>query len=179
MSRIGVKPITIPSGVTVTVQTDKIVVSGSKGSLEVKLLPGIKVEVVENQVLVKRNNDSLQSKAFHGLIRNLIQNQIIGVTQGFKKTLKMVGTGYRVASKGQGISLSVGFSHPVEVVALEGTKISVEGNDTIHVEGIDKQKVGQLSADIRKIRPPEPYKGKGIRYIDEEVIRKAGKTASK
>lgn len=179
MSRIGVKPITIPNGVTVTVEADKISVAGPKGTLFVEPIRGITVEVAENQVVVTRANNTPKMRGYHGLIRNLIQNQIVGVTDGYKKTLKMVGTGYRVAAKGAGITLSVGFSHPVEITALEGTKITVEGNDTIHVEGTDKQKVGQLSADIRKVRPPEPYKGKGIRYIDEEVLRKAGKTASK
>jgi large subunit ribosomal protein L6 len=179
MSRIGVKPITIPSGVTVAVEANKISVAGPKGTLFVEPIRGITVKVVENQVVVTRSDNTPKMRAYHGLVRNLIYSHIVGVTDGYKKTLKMVGTGYRVAAKGKGITLSVGFSHPVEITALEGTKITVEGNDTIHVEGADKQKVGQLSADIRKIRPPEPYKGKGIRYIDEEILRKVGKTASK
>jgi len=178
MSRIGNKPITIPNGVTITITDKSVSVKGSKGELIVDLLPGISVEQAENQVIVKRSDDERQTKAFHGLIRSLIENHIVGVSEGYKKTLKMVGTGYRVASKGAGISLSVGFSHPVEFVAQTGVKVTVEGNDTIYIEGIDKQAVGQVAANIRKIKPPEPYKGKGIRYEDEVVRKKAGKTAA-
>jgi len=140
-------------------------------------LPGIKVEVEGNQVKVLRSNELRSTRAYHGLIRSLIANCIDGVVNGYKKTLKLVGTGYRVATKGVELSLSVGFSHPVVVKPIEGIKLSVSGNDTIVIEGIDKQKVGQMSADIRAINPPEPYKGKGIRYEDEVVKRKAGKTA--
>lgn len=179
MSRIGLTPITIPTGVTITVADQLITVKGPKGELTARLERGVKVDEIEGKVKVTRKNDLPATRAFHGLVRSLINNHIKGVTDGFKKTLKMVGTGYRVAMKGQGLSLSVGFSHPVEIVAPEGVKLSIEGNDTIHIEGIDKQAVGQVAANIRKVRPPEPYKGKGIRYIDEEVIRKAGKTAAK
>ena len=179
MSRIGVKPITIPSDVTVTVNPKTVDVKGSKGQLSVTILRGIKVTVADSIVRVERSNDTPKMRAYHGLIRNLINNQILGVSKGYKKTLKMIGTGYRVTAKGKSISLAVGYSHPVEITPVDGVNLTVEGNDTIHVEGIDKQLVGQVAADIRKVRPPEPYKGKGIRYIDEEVIRKAGKTASK
>lgn len=179
MSRIGLKPISIPSGVTVTVADGQITIKGPKGELSARLEKGVKVEQIDDHIKVTRLNDLPATRAFHGLVRSLINNHIKGVSEGFKKTLKMVGTGYRVAVKGQGLTLSVGFSHPVEIPATDGVKLSIEGNDTIHIEGIDKQVVGQVAANIRKVRPPEPYKGKGIRYIDEEVIRKAGKTAAK
>jgi large subunit ribosomal protein L6 len=179
MSRIGNKPVQLPTGVTVTVQGDVVEIKGSKGTLTVKLIPGITVEVADNQVVVKRANDEIQTKANHGLVRSLIQNQVIGVTQGYKKTLKLVGTGYRATAKGQGISLALGFSHPVIVDATPGITFTLEGNDTIHIAGIDKHLLGQVAANIRKLRPPEPYKGKGIRYSDEVVRTKPGKTAAK
>ncbi len=179
MSRIGQTAISIPAGVTVAVTPTQVAVKGPKGELMVAMKPGISVAVVEEQVVVKRANDELQTKALHGLVRSLINNQVQGVTHGFKKTLKLIGNGYRVASKGQGLSLSLGFSHPVEVKATPGVTFQIEGNDTILVTGIDKHLVGQVSANIRQLRPPEPYKGKGIRYENEIVLRKAGKTASK
>lgn len=178
MSKIGRVPISIPNGVTVTVQPDVVVVKGPKGELSTPLAKGISVAVQESEVVVTRANDQIQSKALHGLIRSLVKNTIEGVSNGYKKTLKLVGTGYRVSQKGQGISLAVGFSHPVEVLPVDGVKVTVEGQDTIYVEGIDKQAVGQMAANIRKVRPPEPYKGKGIRYENEEVRRKQGKTAA-
>lgn len=156
----------------------EVVVKGPKAELKTQLLPGIKVQVADDQVVVERQNEERQTKAWHGLVRSLIQNNIVGVTEGYKKTLQLVGTGYRVAAKGQGLSLSLGFSHPVEVKAPAGITFTVEGNDTIHIQGADRQMVGQVAADIRKIRPPEPYKGKGVKYSDEVVRRKAGKAAS-
>lgn len=179
MSRIGRKAISLPTGVTVTVNTEAIVVKGPKGELHTPVLPGITVEVTDNEVRVSRTSDDRQVKAYHGLVRSIINNHILGVTTGYKKTLKLVGTGYRVAAKGKGITLSLGFSHPVDVVPPAGVTVKPEGNDTIHVEGNDKQQVGQVAADIRKLRPPEPYKGKGIRYEDEVVRRKQGKAAAK
>lgn len=179
MSRIGRKAITIPSGVTAQVSGNEVVIKGPKGELKVPVLPGITVTVAEGSLNVSRTNDERQTRAFHGLIRSLLLNSVTGVSEGYKKTLKLIGTGYRVAMKGQGLSLSLGFSHPVEVVATPGIKLSIDGNDTIYIEGIDKQSVGQVAANIRKIRPPEPYKGKGVRYEDEVVRRKAGKTATK
>jgi large subunit ribosomal protein L6 len=179
MSRIGKKAIPIPSGVTVQVSGNEVVVKGPKGELKQQLLPGISVAIAENKVQVSRVGEDRQTRAFHGLIRSLLENNIMGVSEGFKKTLKLIGTGYRVALKGQGLSLSLGFSHPVEIVPTPGIKLTIEGNDTIHIEGVDKQVVGQVAANIRKIRPPEPYKGKGVRYVDEVVRRKAGKTATK
>lgn len=179
MSRIGKKALTLPSGVTLQVVDSEAVVKGPKGELKVVLMPGISVQVEDTTVKVLRSNEERQTRAYHGLVRSLLENSIDGVATGFKKTLKLIGTGYRVAAKGQGLSLSLGFSHPVEVAPAAGIKFTVEGNDTIHIEGIDKQLVGQTAANIRKVRPPEPYKGKGVRYVDEIVRRKAGKAASK
>lgn len=178
MSKIGRKPISLPAGVTLEIQADSVVVKGPKGQLTAPLMPGITVKVEDNQILVERKSDEKQVKAGHGLVRSLVNNHVIGVTEGYKKTLKLVGTGYRVAAKGAGISLSVGFSHPVDVAAEAGVKITTEGTDTIHIEGIDKHAVGQMAANIRAIKPPEPYKGKGIRYEDEVVRRKQGKAAA-
>lgn len=177
MSRIGRKKITIPAGVTVTVSAEAVVVKGTKGELTHSLPTGIKVQVVENEIEVTRTNDERETKALHGLMRSLVNNMIIGVSEGFKKTLELVGTGYRVSKKGQGVQLAVGFSHPVDYTPLVGVTLDVEGNNLIHVSGADKQKVGQVSAEIRAIRPPEPYRGKGIKYSDEVVRRKPGKTA--
>lgn len=178
MSRIGSQPISLPQSVTITVVGREIVVKGPKGQLVAPLLANIEVNVENDQVTVTRKNDEKRTKAFHGLVRSLINNHVFGVTEGYKKTLKLIGTGYRVKASGGGLLVTVGFSHPVEIVPVEGVKITNEGNDTIHIEGIDKQLVGQTAANIRAIRPPEPYKGKGIRYVDEVVKRKAGKTAA-
>lgn len=178
MSRIGRKAITLPAGVNVAVDAEKVSITGPKGTLTVALLPGIKVEVADNEVTVSRKNELKQTRAFHGLVRSLINNHVTGVTTGYKKTLKLIGTGYRVSMKGQGLSLAVGFSHPVVIEPVQGVKLSIEGNDTIFLEGIDRQVVGQLAANIRAVRPPEPYKGKGIRYVDEVVRRKQGKAAA-
>ena len=178
MSRIGLKAITIPQGVTVVNNGTTLEVKGPKGTLTIELLKGIVVTIEDAQVLVTRKNDEKQTRAFHGLIRSLLQNAIIGVTQGYKKTLKLIGTGYRAKAQGTGIQLAVGYSHPVDIAAEAGITLKVEGTDTIHIEGTDKQSVGQMAANIRKVRPPEPYKGKGIRYEDEEVRRKQGKAAA-
>jgi len=178
MSRIGKKIIAIPTGVTVTVQGAEAIVKGPKGELKSPVQNGIKVMVDTEGVHVTRTNDDRQTRSFHGLVRNLINNNIVGVTTGYKKTLKLIGTGYRATAKGSNISLAVGYSHPVDVVAPQGIQLQVEGQDTIHISGTDKQLVGQVAANIRKIRPPEPYKGKGIRYQDEVVRRKQGKTAA-
>lgn len=175
MSRIGRKPIIIPEGVTVKNKDGIFKVAGPKGDLKIHLRPEIKVEVKENQVLVKRQKDDKLSRALHGLSRALIANMIEGVTAGFTRVLKLVGTGYRVAKEGENLNLSVGFSHPVIVEPLAGIKFEVEGNETIKISGIDKALVGQMAAKIRSIRPPEPYKGKGIRYQGEEVKLKPGK----
>lgn len=178
MSKIGRKPISIPSSVTVTVADHQVTVKGPKGELVTPLVLGVKVEVTDNQVVVSRKNDEKQTRANHGLIRSLVNNDIVGVTEGYKKTLKMIGTGYRVQQVGSGLKLQVGLSHDVNYPAPQGVTLKVEGNDTIHVEGINKQQVGQVSAEIREIKKPEPYKGKGIRYENEVVRRKQGKAAA-
>ena len=178
MSRIGRTPITIPQGVTVLVQNGTVVVKGSKGELSVVIPELITVSVAENVVTVTRKNDEKHTKSLHGLIRSLIQNSIIGVTDGYKKTLKLVGTGYRAKAQGKAVELSVGYSHPVTFSPEDGVTLQLEGQDTIHISGSDKQKVGQAAAEIRKVRPPEPYKGKGIRYEDEVIRRKQGKAAA-
>lgn len=181
MSKIGNKPVVIPSGVTVSINDGVMTVKGPKGELTQALVPNISVELSENEahvVTVKQPN-AKQTRMNHGLVRSLLANMIEGVSTGFTKRLKLVGTGYRVAQRGQGLSLTVGFSHPVEVEAVAGITFAIEGNDTIIISGIDKHLVGQVSANIRRIRPPEPYKGKGIRYEDEEVRRKQGKTLAK
>lgn len=178
MSRIGKKPVSIAPQTTVTVVDNQVMVKGPKGQLNLDIPAKIKVEVKDNQVMVSRADDLKATKALHGLVRSLIQNYIIGVTESYKKSLKLLGTGYRVQAKGANLVLSVGFSHPVEVKAPEGIKLSAQGTDIIVIEGIDKQLVGQVAADIRAIRPPEPYKGKGIRYEDEVVKLKPGKAAA-
>lgn len=178
MSRIGKKIITIPSNVTVVVTDKAVQVKGPKGELLVDHKPHIVVTTENNEVSVTRKKETKEVKALHGLVRSLINNAIIGVAEGYKKTLTLIGTGYRAQAKGAGLSLALGFSHPIEVASVPNIKLAVEGTDTIHIEGIDKQAVGQVAANIRKLRPPEPYKGKGIRYKDENVRRKQGKTVA-
>ena len=175
MSRIGRMPIDVPAGVTVSIDGQHVSVKGPKGELALTVAEPIQVSLEENQVVVTRPNEERLSKSLHGLTRTLINNNIIGVTQGYEKKLEVVGTGYRVAAKGQGLELSLGFSHSVTVDPPEGISFAVEGNDKITVMGIDKQAVGETAANIRKLRKPEPYKGKGVRYAGEHVRRKAGK----
>ena len=175
MSRIGRMPIDVPAGVTVSIDGQHVSVKGPKGELALTVSEPIQVALEENQVVVTRPNEERLSKSLHGLTRTLINNNIIGVTQGYEKKLEVVGTGYRVAAKGQGLELSLGFSHSVTVDPPEGITFAVEGNDKITVMGIDKQAVGETAANIRKLRKPEPYKGKGVRYAGEHVRRKAGK----
>ncbi|MGO3829727.1 MAG: 50S ribosomal protein L6, partial [Microbacterium gubbeenense] len=164
MSRIGKLPIDIPAGVTVSVSGRDVTVKGAKGELKLAVAAPIEVKVEENQVLVTRPNEERESRALHGLTRTLINNDIIGVSQGYSKGLEIVGTGYRVQKKGQSLELALGFSHPVVVDPPEGIELAVEGNNKITVTGISKQAVGECAANIRKIRKPEPYKGKGVRY---------------
>ena len=175
MSRIGRMPIDVPAGVTVSIDGQHVSVKGPKGELALTVAEPIQVSLEENQVVVTRPNEERLSKSLHGLTRTLINNNIIGVTAGYEKKLEVVGTGYRVAAKGQGLELSLGFSHSVTVDPPEGISFAVEGNDKITVIGIDKQAVGETAANIRKLRKPEPYKGKGVRYAGEQVRRKAGK----
>ena len=175
MSRIGKLPIDIPAGVTVSVADRVVTVKGAKGELSLTVAQPIDVKVEDNQVVVTRPDDERASRALHGLTRTLINNDIIGVSQGYSKGLEIVGTGYRVQKKGQSLELALGFSHPVVVDPPEGIELAVEGNNKITVTGISKQAVGECAANIRKIRKPEPYKGKGVRYAGEQVRRKAGK----
>jgi large subunit ribosomal protein L6 len=175
MSRIGRLPIDIPAGVTVAIDGQHVSVKGPKGELELTVKEPIEAQMVDNQVLVSRPDDERSSRALHGLSRTLIANLIIGVTEGYKKDLEVVGTGYRLASQGQGVEFQLGYSHPINVTPPAGITFTVEGNNKLTVSGIDKQAVGEVAANIRKLRKPEPYKGKGVRYAGENVRRKAGK----
>lgn len=178
MSKIGKKAIVLPAQVTLEVIEREVLVRGPKGEIKTSLLPKINVEVVDGMISVVRKGNDQQSRANHGLMRSLIANAVEGVTEGYKKVLNLVGTGYRVSAKGADLSMTLGFSHPVEFAAIEGVTFKVTGNNVITVEGINKQVVGQVAANIRALRPPEPYGGKGIRYEDEVVRRKQGKTAA-
>ncbi len=175
MSRIGKAPIAVPSGVTVTLDGQSISVKGPKGELSRTYSELISVRQDGEELVVERSGDDRDSRAQHGLVRSLIQNMVTGVTQGFQKDLEIVGVGYRAQAKGQGLELSLGFSHPVVVDAPDGISFHVPAPTRIEVHGIDKQLVGQVAANIREWRKPEPYKGKGVRYADEHVRRKAGK----
>ncbi|MBO1902368.1 50S ribosomal protein L6 [Leucobacter weissii] len=175
MSRIGKLPITVPGGVDVKIDGQQVSVKGPKGELTLVVAEPIRVALEEGQVQVTRPDDERDSRALHGLTRTLINNNIIGVTQGYSKDLEVVGTGYRVQQKGNGLELALGFSHPVQFQAPEGITLAVEGANKITVSGISKQAVGEAAANIRKLKKPEPYKGKGIRYAGEVVRRKAGK----
>ncbi len=175
MSRVGKLPIELPSGVTITATDSDITVSGSKGTLKQSALEGITVKQEENQIIVTRINDEPEFRAKHGLIRALINNMVLGVTQGFSKKLEINGVGYRVAQQGQDLKLNLGFSHDVIYKVPAGITTVVEQN-TITVSGIDKQQVGQVAAEIRSLKKPEPYKGKGIKYSDERILRKSGKS---
>jgi large subunit ribosomal protein L6 len=176
MSRIGRKPIPIPSGVDITIDGVRITVKGPKGSLERELVPDITVSRGEGELLVTRPTDERHHRALHGLTRSLVNNMVVGVSEGFSKDLEIVGVGYRAAAQGpEKIELALGFSHPVHVDAPDGITFEVPAPTRITVRGTDKELVGQVAANIRKIRKPEPYKGKGIRYAGERVIRKAGK----
>lgn len=176
MSRIGRLPIDIPAGVDVKIDGSAVTVKGPKGELALTVASPIEVKLEDNQVLVTRPDDERLSRSLHGLTRTLIANNIVGVTQGYSKGLEIVGTGYRVAQKGSSVEFALGFSHPVTVEAPAGITFAVEGNNKLTVSGIDKQAVGETAANIRKIKKPEPYKGKGIRYAGEVVRRKAGKS---
>lgn len=177
MSRIGNRVLDIPEGVTVTVEGNVVKVKGPKGELSTEINENITVKVEENKVEVSRKNDNF--KNFHGTANANIHNMIVGVSTGYEKKLEAVGVGYRFALKGTDLVVTAGYSHPVEVKVPEGIKLEVPSNTELLVKGIDKQLVGEFAANVRKIRKPEPYKGKGIRYTDEHIIRKVGKKASK
>lgn len=179
MSRIGKKPIDLPQGVSVSRNGDVLTVKGPKGVLERSLPSRIDVQQVDNKIVVTRPDDERQSRALHGLVRTLVANMVEGVTRGFEKRLELVGTGYRAQMQGKKLVLSVGYSHPVEIEPPEGIEFEVPAVTRITVKGIDKEKVGNVSAFIRSVRPPEPYKGKGIKYENEVIRRKAGKTGKK
>ena len=175
MSRIGNNPVPLPSGVEVKVNGSDVSVKGGKGTLERTFDSRMSFSVDDDAVEVVRADDNRDTRALHGLSRALLNNMVIGVSEGYRKDLEMVGVGYRVSLKGKSLELLVGFSHPVTISAPDGIEFEVPENTKISVIGIDKQLVGQVAADIRKVRPPEPYKGKGIRYVGEHVRRKAGK----
>lgn len=177
MSRKGKKPVSIPSGVEVKVTDSEVKVRGPKGSLSEAIPAGISVDVDDEKVAVSRASDDRDTRCLHGLIRSLINNMVIGVTEGYKKTLVVRGTGYRASLSGDKLVLSVGFSHPVEITPPEGIEVECPSRTRIVVSGIDKQLVGEIAAKIRLVRPPEPYHGYGIRYEGEHVRRKEGKSA--
>ena len=175
MSRVAKRPVELPQGVTASIAANVVKVKGAKGELSLTVAQPIEVKLEDNQVIVTRPDDERESRSLHGLTRTLIANDILGVTQGYSKGLEIVGTGYRVAQKGSAVEFALGFSHPVTVEPPAGITLTVEGNNKITVSGISKQAVGETAANIRKIKKPEPYKGKGIRYAGEVVRRKAGK----
>lgn len=177
MSRIGKMPVAIPDGVDVSLDGNTVSVEGPRGKLSLDVHPNLGVEVEEGEVRLTRPSDEARHKALHGLMRSLVSNMMEGVTEGYSRTLEIVGVGYRADRKGKGLTLNVGFSHPVQYTPPEGIELEVPNQTTVVVKGPDKQKVGQTAAEIRGFRPPEPYKGKGIRYQGEHIRRKAGKTA--
>ena len=179
MSRIGRMPIAIPAGVTVTLDGNTITVKGAKETLSREIHPNMHVAVENNEIVVTRPNDEKQNRALHGLTRSLIHNMVVGVTEGFKKELDVNGVGYRVAKQGKDLVMNLGFSHQVVMSEIPGISIEVPGPNKIIISGPDKQKVGQFAAEVREKRPPEPYKGKGIKYVDEHIRRKEGKTGGK
>jgi len=179
MSRIGRKVITVPTGVDITIDGRTVTVKGPKGELSHTLAEPITVQHDGNELHVVRPNDERKAKELHGLSRTLVANMVVGVTEGYRKSLEIAGTGYRVIAKGADLEFALGFSHPVIVEAPSGITFAVERPTLFHVSGIDKQQVGEVAANIRKIRPPEPYKGKGVRYQGEVIRRKAGKAGKK
>ncbi len=177
MSRIGKKPVPLPQGVTAQIEGQRVTVKGPKGEIGRTVHPELAIALENNAIVVRRPSDESRHKALHGLTRTLIANMVDGVTRGFAKSLEIQGVGYKAEPRPFGVQLVVGFSHPVPYHAPQGIKISVDNNVVVKVEGVDKELVGQVAAELRASRPPEPYKGKGIRYVGEQVRRKAGKTA--
>jgi large subunit ribosomal protein L6 len=179
MSRIGRKPVTVPKGVTLQLEGNNVAVKGPRGELRRSLHPDMQIAFEKDQFTVARPSEEKRHKALHGLTRTLVQNMVEGVSKGFSKTLEIQGVGYKAETKPYGVNLIVGYSHPVKYEAPKGIKISVDNNVVVKIEGADKELVGQVAAELRAVRPPEPYKGKGIRYQGEHVRRKAGKTGAK
>jgi large subunit ribosomal protein L6 len=179
MSRIGKKPVTLPKGVNLELQGQTVAVKGPRGELRRTLHPEMQLAFENGVLTVARPSEDKRHKALHGLTRTLVQNMVDGVSKGFAKTLEIQGVGYKAEARPYGVNLVVGYSHPVKYEAPKGIKISVENNTTVKIEGADKEAVGQVAAELRAVRPPEPYKGKGIRYQGEQVRRKAGKTGAK
>ena len=179
MSRIGRLPVAVPAGVDISIDGAVVTVKGPKGTLTHSVAAPITVAKEESGVVVSRPNDERASRALHGLTRTLIANMVQGVTQGYQKTLEISGTGYRVAASGKGLEFALGYSHPIKVDAPEGISFQVESPTRLHVVGIDKQQVGEVAANLRKLRKPDPYKAKGVRYSDEVIRRKAGKAGKK
>ena len=175
MSRIGKMPISIPNGVSLEIKADSVKVKGPKGELDVKKLPNVDLGQEENVVVCTRKDESKKTRAFHGLFRKLVYNAVVGVSEGFSKTLVINGVGYRAEVKGDFLTLNLGYSNPIDYLIPDNIKITAEGNNKLTVSGINKELVGQTSAEIRSLRPPEPYKGKGIKYENETIIRKVGK----
>ena len=175
MSRVGLNPVQLPEGVEIDVSGQTVIVTGPKGTLERRFHERVAISVEDGVATVSRNDDSREARALHGLSRALLANMVVGVSEGYTRELEIVGVGYRAALRGTGLDMQLGFSHPVAVSPPEGITFDVPEPTKVVVSGIDKERVGQVAADIRKIRPPEPYKGKGIRYRDEKVRRKAGK----
>ncbi len=176
MSRVGSAPITIPSGVIVEKNGKEVLVNGPKGSLKLTIYPEVDMEIEGDKILVTRKNDQKKSKALHGLTRNLINNMVIGVAQGWSKKLELVGVGFRAQGGGETLTLNVGYSHPVTIKAPQGVNFQVTDNTKITVSGIDKALVGQVAANVKKVKKPDAYKGKGVRYEGEYIRRKAGKS---
>jgi large subunit ribosomal protein L6 len=179
MSRIGRKPVTLPKGVTLQVQGNTVAVKGPRGELRRTLHPEMQLAFANDQFTVTRPSEEKRHKALHGLTRTLVQNMVEGVSKGFSKSLEIQGVGYKAEARPYGVNLIVGYSHPVKYEAPKGIKITVDNNTMVKIEGADKELVGQVAAELRSVRPPEPYKGKGIRYVGEQVRRKAGKTGAK
>lgn len=179
MSRVGKLPVAIPQGIKVNVQGQTMSVEGPKGKLEQNFQPEVKISVKDNEALVEPLNQSKRARAMHGLYRNLLRNMVEGVSQGFKKALLVNGVGYRAELSGKTLVLNLGYSNIIEFAVPEDVTISCEGANKVIVEGIDKQRVGQIASEIRSLRPPEPYKGKGVTYEDEQIIRKVGKSGIK
>jgi large subunit ribosomal protein L6 len=179
MSRIGKLPITIPQGVKITLEDSVIKAAGPKGTLSRSIMAGVSIELDEKSIVVKRDDDGIKSRSAHGLTRTLINNMVVGVTNGFETLLEITGVGYRAESKENTLNLSLGYSHPINFPLPQGITVDVEKMTKLSVKGIDKELVGQTAAKIRSFRGPEPYKGKGIRYAKENILRKAGKTGKK